>query len=477
MSVKASVVDETTPDEERPAVRRDTPRALIVEDERSSRDALAELVEQEGFETWTATTLARARDLILAKQPDVILCDLKLPDGEGTELLSELAEDPSVEVILVTGQPSIDTAIEALRLEAYDYLTKPVDMPRLKTLLAGFHRTRELKEEVSSLREQLRELGRFGPLVGTSEAMQKVYDLIDRVAPTNATALLVGESGTGKELAARTLHRLSRRRREPFLPVNCGAVAPNLIESELFGHEKGAFTGADRQHQGVFERADGGTLFLDEITEMPLELQVKLLRVLETGSFRRVGGRESVEADVRLIASTNRVPEEAVRAGEFREDLYYRLNVFPIRLPPLRNRRGDIRLLTRHFLDGLNRSEGTEKHIRKESLEVLESHTWPGNVRELENVVRRAYILADDVIEPDNLPTYLTDKTAAPLPETGPRLQVPLGSSIEEAEKRLIQATLAELEDDKKKAAEILGISLKTLYNRLKQYREDEAEE
>jgi DNA-binding NtrC family response regulator len=447
------------------------PRALIVDDDLSTRQAMADLVEREGFAVSTADTLAKARDMILAKQPGVVLCDLVLPDGQGTELLEELQSDARVEVILITGHASVDTAVEALRTGAYDYLTKPVDVARLKTLLAGLLRTQDLKAQVSTLRGELRDLGRFGLLVGTSKPMQQVYDLIDRVAPTDATVLLVGESGTGKELAAQTLHQLSKRKRELFAPLNCGAVAANLIESELFGHERGSFTGAQRQHKGVFERAHGGTLFLDEITEMPFELQVKLLRVLETGLVTRVGGDKPVPVNVRVLAATNRDPEKAVEAGKFREDLYYRLQVFPIRLPPLRQRAGDVKLLAEFFLAELNREEGTEKEITDEALDRLEGWHWPGNVRELKNAMRRAFILADDELDPGCFPIDAAPDTG----ESGPAVRVKVGTSIADMEKRLILATLNELGGDKKQAAETLGVSLKTLYNRLNSYGEEDA--
>ncbi|HVS02068.1 MAG TPA: sigma-54 dependent transcriptional regulator [Thermoanaerobaculia bacterium] len=447
------------------------PRALVVDDDVHSLSALAELVEAEGFETDKAENLAKARTLIEKQLPDVVLSDLMLPDGKGTELLKELLEEPTTEVILVTGKATVETAVEALRLGAYDYLTKPVDLGRLKTLLARVKDTRELKEEVYSLRAELRDLGRFGPLVGTSSAMQQVYDLIDKVAPTEATAFLVGESGTGKELAAETVHRLSRRRKGAYLPLNCGAISPTLIESELFGHEKGSFTGASRQHRGYFERTSGGTLFLDEITEMPIELQVKLLRVLETGRVMRVGGDREVEVNVRVIAASNKVPEEAVKEGKLREDLFYRLKVFPIYLPPLRERQGDIEMLAHYFLASLNKREESQKRFTTEAVDRFKYHDWPGNVRELQNVVQRAYILADELITPDCLPVEMGGEA----PATGPKLHLKVGTSLAEAERRLILATLDDYEGDKKRTAEVLGVSLKTLYNRLNQYAQAEA--
>src|SRR5262245_24994435 len=269
------------------------PRALLVDDEASSLTALAELLEREGFSTTTATTVGEARERIDEVSPDVVLTDLVLPDGSGLELV-EMAAGVGAQVVLITGHASVETAVEALRRGATDYLTKPVDLARLKTILANVTRTRELQSEIGSLRGELRKLGRFGPLVGASAAMGSVYDLIARVAPTDATVCIVGDSGTGKEVVAQAVHELSRRRKEPFVPVNCGAVSPNLIESTLFGHEKGSFTGAERMHRGVFEQATGGTLFLDEVSEMPQELQVKLWRVLEAGTVRGIGGGEGV---------------------------------------------------------------------------------------------------------------------------------------------------------------------------------------
>ena len=294
--------------------------------------------------------------------------------------------------------------------------------------------------------------------------MQKVYDLIGKVAPTEATILVLGETGTGKELVAETVHSLSRRHKEPFLPINCGAVSPTLIESELFGHERGSFTGADRMHKGYFERAHRGTLFLDEITEMPHELQVKLLRVLETGKVTRIGGNEAIPVDVRVIAASNRRPEEAVAAGKLREDLHYRLNVFPIHLPPLRERRDDVDLLAEHFLALLNKEQGTSKDFTRPALQRLRTHNWPGNVRELKNLVHRAYILAEEHIGIDSLPLGVQETP-------GSNLNVKVGTSLGEVEQRLILATLEDCEGDKKKAAEVLGISLKTLYNRLNEYK------
>jgi DNA-binding NtrC family response regulator len=452
------------------------PHALVVDDDASSLAAMAELIAHEGFTTATATTLADARTCFSIGHLDVLLLDLVLPDGSGLELLQEVAVT-GVPVVLITGHASIDTAVEALRLGATDYLTKPVDFGRLKTILHNVARTRELQEEIRELRGELRKLGRFGPLVGASPTMSNVYDLIARVAPTEATICTVGESGTGKELVAQAVHGLSRRRKGPFIPVNCGAVSPTLIESTLFGHEKGSFTGAERLHRGVFEQATGGTIFLDEVTEMPIELQVKLLRVLETGTVVRIGGEKPVAVDVRVVAATNRVPEQAVQDRRLREDLWYRLNVFPIALPPLRERTGDVNLLSEHFLTELNATDGTSKRWSTPALKTLEQYWWPGNVRELKNLVHRAYIMAEDEISPGDLPVEVGIAVSGTgrgigLPRNAREtLQVRVGSTVAEVEQQLIVATLEQCDGNKQKAANMLGVSLKTLYNRLNAYR------
>src|SRR5262247_1197942 len=437
---------------------------LLVDDDPETLDWLSELVKSEGFTVATADSLRAARIHLTRLTPDILLTDLLLPDGQGIELVADLESRDSTEFVVMTGYASTESAIEALRAGATDYLVKPADVDRLKAILHRVPRPEELKEQIGELRQELRKLGRFGHIMGSSPPIQKLYDQLGRVAPTSATVLLVGESGTGKELAAQTIHELSRRKRAPFLPLNCGAVSPQLIESELFGHEKGSFTGADRQHKGFFERAHGGTLFLDEITEMPQELQVKLLRVLETGTFMRVGTNTPIGSDVRLIAATNRVPEKAVAEGKLRDDLFHRLNVFPIHMPPLRERGTDIELLAQHFLERLNKDEGTNKVFAPATIAGLYAHSWPGNVRELKNYVQRAYIMADKVIEVELAPETVAEAAHSQI------LTVRIGSTLEEVNRRLIEATLADCGNVKRKAAEILGISLKTLYNRLAVY-------
>ena len=442
-------------------------RALVVDDDLTFLLGVAELVEREGFSTATARSLAEARAELKKDPPDVVIVDLRLPDGGGLELLDDLPAGSRTEVIVITGHASVESVIGALRLGVLDFLTKPVDSPRLKSVLANLARTTELKAEIGTLRQQLRELGRFGPLIGSSAAMQKLFDLITKVAPTDASVLLTGESGTGKEIVAQCIHDLSKRRHGQFLPLNCGAMPAGLIESELFGHERGSFTGATQLRRGHFERASGGTLLLDEVTEMPIELQVKLLRVLETGAAMRIGGDQPVAVDARVIASTNRVPQQAVADGKLREDLLYRLNVFPIVLPPLREREGDIELLADHFLEEFNRVEETTKQFGPGALARLLGYSWPGNVRELKNVIHRAYIMAEDEL----LPELPADRPAMPPRETRP--VVPRGTTLAEIERRVILNTLQQNGGDKQKTAQVLGISRKTLYNRLRVYSRD----
>ena len=443
-----------------------TPRALIVDDDLGFLAGLAELVRREGFAVASASTLKQAREEIAAKLPDILLVDLHLPDGRGLDLLAAFEPGAAPEVVLITGNASVETAVDALRRGVADYLTKPVDFARVKMALGNVTRTLEMRGEISTLRSELRKLGRFGPLIGASAPMQKVYDLIGKVAGTDASILISGETGTGKELVAETIHSLSRRSKKAFLAVNCGALSANLIESELFGHERGSFTGADRMHKGYFERADGGTLFLDEVTESA-DIQVRLLRALETSAVTRVGGTEPIKVDVRVVAATSRRVEEVVASGKLREDLYYRLNVFPIQIPPLRERGDDVELLAEQLLSELNLAEGTAKHFTRACLERLHRHSWPGNVRELQNVIRRAFILAEADVGVDSLPLAVSEQMAAA------SLVTRVGTTIAEMERRLILATLEHFDGDKKKAADVLKISLKTLYNRLNEYKTD----
>ena len=469
-----------------------TRHALVVDDDIDSAASLRALIAGEHFTVAVANNLRDARRQIALQQPDILLLDLRLPDGNGMDLLADPEVVANSEVVLCTGHASIETSVQALRLGAADYLVKPINLKQLQGVLSRVMRPAVLKAEMADLAAQMVQGGHFGHLWGKSAPMQLIYEQISRVASTSITVFITGESGTGKELVAQTVHDLSRRRKRPFLAVNCGAISPNLIESEIFGHEKGSFTGAERQHQGFFERASGGTLFLDEITEMPLELQVKLLRVLETGRFMRVGSTVSQEADVRIVAATNRQPHQALAAGKLREDLLYRLNVFPVELPPLRERLSDVGLLAQHFLVGIGEQEGRVRHFTPAALAKLATYRWPGNVRELRNVVLRAYVMAtDDAIHEGWLPAKDENSTSqawtAPLNSAValPGLQqgrtgipasavesitLPMGTSLAQAERLLMLATLRHCNHHKERTAATLGISLKTLYNRLKEY-------
>ena len=448
------------------------PHALLVDDDSDAAETMAMLIANEGFTVATAGSLRDARRQMVLQEPDIVLLDLMLPDGSGMELIAEVKHLPNAELVLITGHASLDTSIQALRLGASDYLVKPMSLKQLQGVLSRVTKPSALKAVAGDLESQLEAEGHFGALWGRSVPMRRVYQQIIRVATTAVSVFITGESGTGKEVVARTVHELSRRRTMPFLAVNCGAISPHLMESEIFGHEKGSFTGADRQHLGFFERTNGGTLFLDEITEMPLDLQVKLLRVLESGTFMRVGSTQVQETDVRIIAATNRSPNEAVSRGKLREDLLYRLNVFPIHLPPLRDRIDDTPLIARHFLAQIGEREGATKKISNDVLDRFAGYRWPGNVRELRNVVYRAYVMTPGkTIEDDCLPQ------ASGQPGTGgstPAITVRIGATLAEVERVFTLATLEHLGRHKEKTAATLGISLKTLYNRLKDYAADE---
>ena len=459
--------------------------ALIVDDDTDTAQTMAALMAQEGYTAAIAHTLRDARCQIALHPPDVVLLDLELPDGSGMDLFDDTDLIAQSEIVLITGHASVETSVRALRLGAADYLTKPICFDQLRAVLSRAMRPAQLRADVDAMKAEWLRSGRFGYLWGRSAEMHRIYEQIARVAGTAVTVFVTGESGTGKELVARTVHDLSRRRRQPFLAVNCAAVSPHLIESEIFGHEKGSFTGADRQRQGFFERARGGTLFLDEIGDMPLALQVKLLRVLENGTFMRVGSSTPHQADVRVVAATNRSPERAVASGHLREDLLYRLNVFPIALPPLRERLDDVPLLAQQFLADIAKREGAAKQFSPAALRRLVDHAWPGNVRELRNVVQRAYVMAtggvidDEWLPPGgSAPPGLPPALAAASRGSGsaegkaaPRLlSIAVGTSLAEAEQQLILATFNHFGRHKERTAAVLGVSLKTLYNRLKDY-------
>ncbi len=427
------------------------------------------MVGQWGYEVETASSGEEALELIETHHPAVVVTDLVLPEMDGLTLLQKVRETgrPPV-VLLVTGHATVESAVEAMRQGAFDYLTKPVDPTRLQVLLEKSIEQESLSREVNFLRHQLRQKGAFGQLVGQSKGMQEVYRWIELAATSTAPVLVYGESGTGKELVARTIHELSNRRSKPFVAINCAAIPETLIESELFGHERGAFTGATERRLGCFELADTGTLFLDEIAEMDNSTQAKLLRVLQEGSFRRVGGgKQEVQVDVRVIAATNRVPQEAMAAGQLREDLFYRLNVFSIRLPALRERREDIPILARAFVEEFNRQDNRQvRGLTPEAEKALERYAWPGNVRELRNVIQRAVVLSGSgLIDVEHLPENVVQ--AAEPARTERKGSV---TPIREMERELILRALEETRQDKRRAAALLGISLKTLYNKLAKY-------
>jgi DNA-binding NtrC family response regulator len=390
----------------------------------------------------------------------------------GADLLRALKDQLSdITFILLTAQGTVESAVEAIKEGAYDYLSKPVDPQRLQILLQKAVERQETLREVRHLRRQLREQGSFGRIIGNSPGIRKVYRVIEQSAPTAASVLISGESGTGKELIAQTIHELSPRASFPFVAINCAAIPETLLESEIFGHEKGAFTGASDRRTGVFELAHRGTLFLDEIAEMMPATQVKLLRVLQERIFRRLGGRQEITVDVRVIAATNMNPQEAVSNGKLREDLFYRLNVFAIDLPPLRERREDIPLLVQSFLAEFNRTNAKGiRAVDQDAMFILERYPWPGNIRELRNVIERATILAEsEFIEPRHLPPTLLARGE----ETLPTLTIAPGTTVDEAERRLILLTLEHTRNNKTRAAEILGISLKTLHNKLNRMKDE----
>ena len=453
-------------------------RVLIVEDEPSTRLGLTELVRTWGFTAESAADGEDALKSLTSFRPSIIITDLVMPRMGGLELLKALKDDDAeCTVVLLTAQGSVESAVEAIKEGAYDYLTKPIEPQRLKILLDKIVERQDTLREVKVLRRQLREQGSFGSMIGSSPSMRKVYQIVEQAAPTSASVLIWGESGTGKELVAKTIHQLSPRAQQPFVPINCAAIPETLLESEIFGHEKGAFTGATDRREGCFELADRGTLFLDEIAEMTPATQVKLLRVLQERTFRRLGGRHEQTVDVRMIAATNVVPTEAVKSGKLREDLFYRLHVFAIELPPLRQRKEDLPLLIQSFITEFNaRNNKRVSAVEPAAMKVLEHYHWPGNVRELRNVVERAVILSSgEFLELKHLPPYVTE-TPAPAPPTGGAALTP-GMTVEEAENRLIMLTLDHARGNKTRAAEILGISLKTLHNKLNKMRGRASEE
>ena len=451
-------------------------RVLIVEDDTSTRIGLSELVRSWGFLTEEAADGEEGLQKVTTFRPAIIVSDLVMPRMDGLQLLHALQDQLSdLSIIILTAQGTVETAVEAIKEGAYDYLTKPVDPHRLRILLDKCVERQGTLREVKELRRQLRDQGSYGRMVGNSPEMRRIYRVIEQAAPTAASVLTWGESGTGKELVAQTVHALSPRASFPYVGINCAAIPETLLESEIFGHEKGAFTGAHDRRLGCFELAHRGTLFLDEISEMQPATQAKLLRVLQERSFRRLGGRQEIAVDVRVIAATNRDPEDSVRANKLREDLFYRLNVFSIHIPPLRDRRDDIPLLVQSFLAEFNaRNAKAVRAVSNDTMRALENYQWPGNVRELRNVIERATILAEgEFIETRHLPPALIERSESNLPT----LTLTPGMTVDEAERRLILLTLEHTRNNKTRAAEILGISLKTLHNKLNRLRMEQEED
>ena len=483
-------------------------KVLIVEDEVHARTGLTELVESWGYRADGAADGVEGLERVISWSPSIVVTDLKMPRMDGMELLNRIADLPQrVAVVMLTAQGSIESAVEAMRMGAFDYLPKPVDPARLRSILGNISNEQEQQVELEPARRQMKETNSLGPMVGSSPQMRSIFRLIERVAPSNVSVLVTGESGTGKELVARSLHDLSGRRNKPFVAVNCAAIPETLIESEIFGHERGAFTGAVERRAGCFELAEEGTLLLDEIGEMPAATQAKLLRVLEDRKLRRLGSKVETPVDVRVVAATNKDPERAVAEGQLRGDLYYRLNVFSIQMPPLREHLEDVPAITERMIAEMNqRHHCTVAGVKDTLLQRLKIYQWPGNVRELRNTIERATILAGTgMLGIEHLPANFGEAGFAP-PVSWPRasaaspggvslmgagsgvslsearweaerslkeensVRVEVGTTVDEAERQLILKTLQSTHNNKTRAAEILGISSKTLQNKLKEY-------
>jgi len=440
------------------------PKLLIADDERHVAEGLRMILSDDGYAAEMATDGEEAWQKVQSGEFGLVLADLKMPGMDGLELFARMREQGiESEVIFITGAGTVATAVEAMRRGAYDYLTKPLDLERLKALIPKALDKYQVKTANRQLQARLERLTRFGEMIGESEEMREIYRLIETVAPSNVTVLITGESGTGKELVARAIHERSERRKGPFIAVNCGAFPREILENELFGHEKGAFTGAINEKPGCFELANGGTLFLDEVAEMEPDIQVKFLRALEQRSFRRLGGKKEISVDIRVIAATNQDVREALEKGKLREDVYHRLAVMPIALPPLRERGGDVRLLAEEFLRLFAKEHNRQvTGFSEGALEFIETYRWPGNVRELKNAVERAVILAKgELIEPSDLqPRNMA------LDEREVRISI--GTTLEEAQRVLTLKTFAFTGGDHGKAARILGISEAELRERLK---------
>ncbi|MBL7077577.1 MAG: sigma-54-dependent Fis family transcriptional regulator [Kiritimatiellae bacterium] len=455
------------------------PSILIVDDEKNTRDGLERALRRE-YRVRTAESGDSALELMAQDPPDILLTDLRMPGMDGLTLVQRaLGRYPDLVCLLLTAYGSVETAVEAMKRGAYDYLTKPVNLDELELVLKRALRSQMVESENANLHEQLDDKYGMESIIGNSPAMAQLFDTIRQAAPTQATVLVQGESGTGKELVAHAVHRLSNRARGPFVAVHCAALSMNLLESELFGHEKGAFTGAVSRRKGRFELADGGTLFLDEISEIDASIQVKLLRVLEERTFERVGGDETIETDIRLITATNKDLKTLVKEGKFREDLFFRLDVVNITLPPLRERVGDVPMLCSHFLQEFSESNNREiSGFTPDAVTILSNYNWPGNVRELRNTIEKMVVLSrGDRLSARDIPANIREAVKA----SGPAVVLPSGDtmhggdSLAATEQRMIMATLKKLNGNRTKAAEELGISRRTLHRKLKQYEEEAA--
>jgi DNA-binding NtrC family response regulator len=440
---------------------------LIADDEKNIREGLAQALEMDGYKTFLAEDGEAAWKLFEEEVIDLVITDLKMPKLSGEELLHRItAEQPAVPVIILTGHGTIETAVKAMRDGAYDFLTKPINLDRLSLLVKRALSNRELVLQHRAMQEELEKKRGFSNIIGVSQEMRKIYEVVRQVAPTKASVLITGESGVGKELIADAIHNLSNRKDKPFIKVHCAALSESLLESELFGHEKGAFTGAISRKRGRFELAHMGTIFLDEIGEINQSVQIKILRVLQEKKFERVGGEETIEVDVRIISATNRDLKAEIAAGRFREDLYYRLNVVNIHIPPLRERKEDIPLLVASFLKEFAQENGKQiEGIDAKARAALYNYTWPGNVRELRNCIESAVVLCKG--------QYITLEDLPPVLRSGADenyVKISLGTPLEQAEREIIQANLSYCRGNKSKTAEVLGIGRKTLHRKLKEY-------
>ena len=450
------------------------PRILLVDDDKNTANGLRKILLQDGYDTSCTYTGKEASNLIETEHFDIVITDMKLPDISGFSIIEKVKKkNIDIAVVMITAFSSIQTAIDAMKKGADDYLTKPVNIEELELILKKIWEKRLLIIQNKELKQKLNDKYNFSGIIGNTPEIQLIFKTITEIAPTAATVLIYGDTGTGKELIANAIHYSSDRKDKPFVALHCASLSEGVLESELFGHEKGAFTGAISQRRGRFELANGGSLFLDEVGEMNSHVQIKLLRVLETGKFERVGGEKTIESDVRIIAATNRDLEKEIKEGRFREDLYYRLNVINLKLPSLRERKEDIGLLIDNFLVKYSRKNKKDiKGITPQSAKLLDNYDWPGNIRELENTIERAVVMArNEYIEPSDLPSNINVNTKKSRKET---FRIPSGATMKEIEKKVIIETLQTTNGSKSKAAKILGISTRKIEYKIKEWSMDE---